>query len=422
MSTVEATRRPHGGESAYFAALAILAMVVGLGAYAFFRQTTEGHVLTGLSDASPWGLYIVGFVFFVGASAGSTVIGLMIHAFGREDYALLGTRAILVGFLSLGAAVTNIAVDVGSIPRMLTLPWVHRNLTSMFFYTSTTYYLFAAILLGELYYTVKLTKGMSTARDKRIAKWLAISAVPFALAVLHAPHGALFAVVKAREFWNNPLLPPHFAVVALVSGTALMILVAVATTYFGKTEIASRETLTHLGGLLALFVAIAGFMDMFDFLVFTYSDNPTGAAAWGVIWGSQLGFSIVHVAGYTLALLILLFKRREVGWLAAAAALAVTAVGAYRYNLVPIGFAEPVLPFLPQEQYWPSRYEIAVSIGIVALIALSYLVLIRVLPMEETGRARWDIGRLLGRRPSRRPISQRARPVSSMGSTRMRMR
>src|SRR3990172_12192338 len=94
-----ATKRPGYGVAAYLGVLAVLAAVVGLGVYAYFKIATVGHVLTGLSDAAPWGLYIVGFIFFVGTSAGSTVIGLLIHAFGRQDYARLGTRAILVGFL-----------------------------------------------------------------------------------------------------------------------------------------------------------------------------------------------------------------------------------------------------------------------------------------------------------------------------------
>ncbi len=397
MATLELAKRPSPSDRAYLGVLTLLTMVVGLAAYAFFRQTSHGHVVTGLNDASPWGVYIAGFIFFVGASAGSTVIGLVIHAFGREDYARLGTRAILIGFLSLAAAMTYIAVDVGSIPRMIQLPWVYHNLTSMFFYTSITYYLFAGILLGELYFAIKLTKGTATAQDRRIAKWLSILAVPFALAVLHAPHGALFAVVKAREFWNNPLLPPHFAVVALVAGAAFMILIAVATNKLGKVEIAGRATLAHMGGLLAFFLVLAAWMDIFDFLVFTYTDNPTGAAAWDMIWGPQLGLSIVHVGGYVLAIVILLFKRRDVAWLTTAALLTVAAIGAYRYNMVTIGFAQPLLPFQEHPQYWPSRYEIATSLGIVALVVLSYLILVRVLPMEETGRARWDVGRLLGR-------------------------
>src|SRR3972149_726626 len=83
-------------------ARALLAAVVGLGVYAYFKVATVGHVLTGLTDASPWGLYIIGFVFFVGASAGSTVIGLMIHAFGRKGYERLGARGDLRGGPSPG--------------------------------------------------------------------------------------------------------------------------------------------------------------------------------------------------------------------------------------------------------------------------------------------------------------------------------
>src|SRR3989304_2264288 len=152
MSAVAATwKRTRTTRSArsYLFLLWILLLVglVAPGLYSFARQTADGHQLTNLGDTAPWGLYIVGFIFFVGASAGSTIVGLMAHAFGRKDYERLAPRGVLVGFLSLVAAVSFIAVDVGRIPRMLALPIVWHNPTSMFFYTSITYYLFALILL-----------------------------------------------------------------------------------------------------------------------------------------------------------------------------------------------------------------------------------------------------------------------------------
>jgi molybdopterin-containing oxidoreductase family membrane subunit len=365
-----------------------LAALVGLGLYGFVVQQVDGHQVTAMADTTPWGLYIAGFVFFVGASAGSTVIGLMVHAFGRKDYEPLATRAILIGFLSLAGAVTNIAVDVGRTERMFLLPWYWHNPTSMFFYTSITYYLFALILLGELYFTVKITRRVATARDRLAAKWLAIAAVPFALAVLHAPHGALFAVIKARGFWNNPLLPPHFAVVALVSGTALVALVAVVTSWLKGRELVSRATLTHMGGLLAFFIALAGFLDFFDWLVFAYSDKAEGVQAWNILFGSNTVLSVIHVAGYVVAFAVLLFVLfRRPAWfvpaLAAASALTLVAVAAYRYNLVVVGQALPLLPVIPRDHYWPSWYELAIGVGIIALIALTYSIAVRVLPLEE---------------------------------------
>lgn len=448
----------------------VLVVLVGQALYSFARQQIDGHNITGLTDTTPWGLYIVGFVFFVGASAGSTVIGLMVHAFGRKDYERLATRAILVGFLSLVAAVTFIVVDVGRTERMFLLPWYWHNPTSMFFYTSITYYLFAAILLAELYYTVKLTRGSTDARDRSMAKWLAIIAVPFALGVVHAPHGALFAIVKARAFWNNPLLPPHFAVVALVSGTALMALVAIATSWLERRELVGTSTLGHMAGLLAFFIVLAGFFDFFDWIVFAYSDKAEGVIAWDILFGSNVvpsliqivGYlvafvfllflltrwrerlvpalaaaavialvavvayrsnlvtvdeqpvpllpfsprdqvlgsnvvlSVLHVAGYFVALVLLLYalaRRREwlVPALAAASAITLVAVAAYRFNLVTVGQAVPLAPFIPRDQYWPTWTEISIAAGIVALIGLSYSILTRALPLEDDAPAHSDV-------------------------------
>ena len=389
MATHAAARRPVTSYSRGFRTWsAVLAVVLLLGLYSFYVQTVEGHYLSGLNDLLPWGLYISGFVFFVGASAGATLIGLLIHAFGRTDYAPLGTRAILIGLLSLMAAVLFITADVGSIPRMMGLPWLYRNFTSMFTYTSLTYYFFGALLLAELYFTIKINQGRATPRDRQWAKWLAIAAVPFALVVVHAPHGALFAVVKAREFWNNPLLPPHFAVVALVTGTAIMILIATLTSFFSRRELVSSSTLSHMGMLLAFFIGAAAFLDFFDFLVFSYSDEPAGNMAWYYLSAANLPFSVLHVGGYIVALAILLLRRgNPTTWVPIAAAVAIVAVAAYRYNLTVVGVSVPLFPFLPAQSYVPSWTEISVAAGIIALVLLAYSVLTRVIPVEEKGAA-----------------------------------
>ncbi|MBM2826296.1 MAG: molybdopterin oxidoreductase, partial [Dehalococcoidia bacterium] len=159
----------------------ILGVLVLLGLYSFYLEYFKGHYLTGLTDVTPWGLYIAGFVFFFGASAGATVIGLMIYAFGREDYRPLGTRALFVSLLSLATSVLFIMVHLGSIPRALLIPWVWNNPTSMFFYTSVTYYIFGLLLLAQLYYAIKVNRAKVSTRESWIQKWLAISTFVFAL-------------------------------------------------------------------------------------------------------------------------------------------------------------------------------------------------------------------------------------------------
>jgi molybdopterin-containing oxidoreductase family membrane subunit len=213
--------------------LAICLVLMAWGLISWVRiMFIEGVGITGSSDLVPWGLYIVGFVFFVGTSAGASLMGLMIHGFGRKDYEPLGTRAILVGFLSLMAAVLFLMSDVGNPIRAGLLPAVLRNPTSMLVYTSMTYAGFAALMLSELFFAVKITLkgGKGGHWDEKMAKVLAIGALLFALMVVHAPHGALFAFLKAREMWNTPLLPAHFVTVALASGIAVMIHITISTT------------------------------------------------------------------------------------------------------------------------------------------------------------------------------------------------
>jgi Fe-S-cluster-containing dehydrogenase component/formate-dependent nitrite reductase membrane component NrfD len=63
------------------------------------------------------------------------------------------------------------------------------------------------------------------------------------LAVLAAVYTAyLFAQAKARDLWQNPLLPPHLAVQAVLAGAAAMLLIAV----WG----AGSDVLTALGWVL----------------------------------------------------------------------------------------------------------------------------------------------------------------------------
>lgn len=367
----------------FYAWIGLLTVIIAVGFVNFIRQTTDGHHLTDLNDAIPWGLYVVGYVFFVGIAAGATIVGLMLHAFGRKDYAPLATRALLVGFFSLCAAVLFIMVDVGSIPRTLKMPWIWRNETSMFTYSSLTYYAFGALMLAGLYYALRITRGEATKSDRNVAKWLAIAMVPFALIVVQAPHGGLFAVARARDFWSNPLLPPHFAVAGLLTGTGVMMCVAVVTSVISGKELVTKKTLAHMGALLGLFIAIVAFMDFFDMLVYQYSDDVAGNEAFHRLWTDGWVLSTLHVGGYIVALGIIILNRgTSAGWLGAAAAIAVVASGAYRFNLVAAGQAPTVLPFLEDVHYSPSWVEISISAGIVALITLGYSVATRVLPLE----------------------------------------
>jgi molybdopterin-containing oxidoreductase family membrane subunit len=382
MATEVISRLPYGVgrfSRGWFVAAAILLTLVGLGAYAFSHQITEGDVIS-----LPWGLYIVGFVFFIGASSGATIIGLLIHAFGREDYAPLGTRALLVGLLALAGGTLFMAVDVGSFPRMMLVPWVWRNFSSMFFYTSISYYIFGLLLLAELYYTVKITRETASARDKNIAKWLAIGTFLFAVWVVQVLDGSLFGAIKASEYWNTHLSVPHFVMAALLSGIAIMILVAIVTSATRGKGLVSKVTLAHMGQLLAFFIAATLFLDLVDILILSYSDTVVSRAAWTLLTGQNVAWFVLNLTTLFAALVILLFKGgRTSQGLFIASSLALVGIVVYRFNVVIVGQLAQILPHVEGASYSPSLVEVLVTLGVVALVLFLYTVLSRVLPMED---------------------------------------
>jgi formate-dependent nitrite reductase membrane component NrfD len=63
----------------------------------------------------------------------------------------------------------------------------------------------------------------SWAGSRSFQSWLMIAGVP--LSILTAVYTAyLFAQAKARDMWQNPLLPPHLLVQALLLGSAVLLL------------------------------------------------------------------------------------------------------------------------------------------------------------------------------------------------------
>lgn len=76
--------------------------------------------------------------------------------------------------------------------------------------------------------------------------WLAIVGGPLAAAAA-AYTGYLFAQAKARDLWQNPLLPPHFLIQAALAGAAALIPVAM---WFQPALI--RPLLWMLGGAILL--------------------------------------------------------------------------------------------------------------------------------------------------------------------------
>ena len=361
-----------------------LGILIIIGLYAVYQQEVQGHHITGISKQVPWGLYIAAFAFFVGISAGATIIGLLIHGFDKKEFKPIGIRAILVGIVSLLAAIIFVMVDIGMPFRALKIPWLLHNTSSMFFISSTSYYLFMIILIVELILGMKILKGKASKKEKKIAKWIGILAVPYALLVVHMVTGFIFGVIKTREYWNTSLLPLHFIMSALASGTAVILLMVLISKYTHRIKKIIRfKAISFLGRLLLVFIGITLLFDLADVVVLKYSEHPEGVEAWNILTTRHLDIFLINVLGLVLAFFLLWFgNKKNRLLLSVASALVLIAVGAYRYNLVIVPQEVPLLPGIDTVQYTPTIYEFMIFFGVVALAMLIYSVVTSVLRLD----------------------------------------
>jgi molybdopterin-containing oxidoreductase family membrane subunit len=333
----------------FYVFVLILTVLVVWGMSNYLSMYMTGHGMSGLSDVVPWGIYISALAFFIGASAGATMVGLLIYGFGLHEYKPMGTRAILLALFCIFGATQFVMVDVGDPIRAMKVPWILRNPTSMFFISSSSYFGFMTLLSAELYYSLKVTLGHGGDRAKKMAKWLGILAVPYALIVVHTFTGTIFGVVKAREAWNSPMLPVHFVVSALASGFALVVLVTIISSKIEKREIVTKETLDHMGKLLAYFIGATLFLDFTDYLILLYSKTIEGMETWDILIHRYVHLFSLNIIGMVIALIILLY----------------------------------IYPELGELHYRPTMPEISVALGLVALVMLLYTVFSRLLPVEK---------------------------------------
>ncbi len=380
MNTQEAAKPP-----ASKVWMGILGALVLLGLCYFIISLIIGDEWYGINDSAPWGIFIVGMILLLGISIGSTVVGALINAFGKDELAPLAMRALIVGLVTLAGATLFVAADVGNIFRTVLVPFIWQNPSSMFFWTSLTYYIFGILLIVSLVYTARVAKGDADEKDKKRVKTLSIITALFAILLVAGIDGSLFAVNRTREFWNHASLPVHFADVSILSGVAVMLLIGIGLSKSGRGELVSKKALKTLAYILLATLTIAAFFDVYEALVMRYSDTMSSDQAWKLIWGGNLPLTILHIGGYLVAFLILITQkgREETSKMKVAAIATLVGVVAWRYTFVTTGLFIPLLPFLRGDTYVPTWPEFVIVAGIFAAVLLGYQILVRSLPTEE---------------------------------------
>ncbi|MGP8206297.1 MAG: NrfD/PsrC family molybdoenzyme membrane anchor subunit [Acidimicrobiales bacterium] len=363
----------------------LLGAAAAFGLAAWIYELEKGLAATGMRDVVSWGMYIFTFAFFIGLSAGGLIMASSAEVFGIKALKPLSRLGVLSAAACVSVAALMIIPDLGRPDRILNI-FVHPNWTSPLIWDIliiSIYFIFSVVDLAVLHqYATVPTKLRRTARA------LAYIGLPTAV-LLHSVTAWIFGLQIARTWWNTSLMAPLFVVSAILSGTALVTLLALSAERWGRFTLPA-DTRRWLRG----FITVALIIDLFfvgcDYVTVLWGNVPADRSALNLVlpggpwswtfWGEW-------IVGGVLPLMLLLVPRlRKIpGSLGLAAFLAIVGVFVFRIELVVIGFINPLTQFPPGNavgtynstttsfqlvgHYAPTWVEYGIVIGLVALFA-----------------------------------------------------
>lgn len=386
----------------------------GIGLVGLIQRITDGHQMANYGSYVPWGLWVAGYVYLIGLSAGAFLLSTLVYVFGVKRLEKIGKLALFTALVTLFGAMLLVWVDLGHPMRAWRLI-IRSNFSSVMGWMAWFYSAYFLLILVELWFAMRgdlaacaeepglkgrvcrfLTFGrrnvdaVATERDRRILRVLGSIGVPLAVA-FHGGVGALFGVVGARPFWHGGLTPIVFLIGALASGGALLaFLTAIWGPGRGSEE--HRSAVFFLGQIVLGLVAFDLLLEWAEFSTGLFSSVPSltesiRTVLFGPYWWA---FWIVHIVlGTVLPIGLLLFRRKSVNAVAWAGALVAFTFLTVRLNIVLPGLAVEELEGLKSAftgpglsfDYVPSVGEWLVLVWAVSLAGLVFLSGYRILPI-----------------------------------------
>jgi molybdopterin-containing oxidoreductase family membrane subunit len=378
-------RTPEHGRLPFRAAGGVLALLVLLGVSAWIYQLTQGLIATGMRDVVSWGLYIFTFAFFVGLSAGGLIMASGAEVFGVKALRPLARLGVLTAAASVAIAAMTIIPDLGRPERIFNL-LLHPRWSSPLIWDVVIiicYFVFAVVDLWVL------AGRRPSSQKAKILRVLAYFGLPMAV-LLHSITAWIFGLQISRPWWNTALMAPLFVTSAILSGTALVALVALAAHRFDRLHVPD-ETWRAVCGLMAAAIAVDLFLVGSDYVTLLWGNVPRERAALDLILpgGSwQWLFWLEWVVGGLVPFVLLVVPRfkARLSLVAAASVLVLVGVYAFRIELVVGGMIKPLLHLPPgiavgtykvtqtsfqfTGVYHPTWVEYSIVVGLMGLLAL----------------------------------------------------
>ena len=379
-------------------AIGVSAVVTVIGLVLWAMQLSGGMVQTAMRNLDSWGLYITGFMFFVGLSAGGLIISSVPKAFGIAGFGGISKVAVFSSIACTVCAIGLVVVDMGQPFRVWEL-FVYSNMGSPLMWDIIVLATYLILSCVYLWAQLRAERGQMSAVALRV-----ISVVALVCAVLvHSVTAWIFGLQQGREMWHTALLAPWFVSSALVCGTALVMTVAIALRRAGYLEL-DQSYMVKLAKLLGAFVMVDLYFFGCDLLTEAFPGGSGAEVVAMLATGPLAPYFWTEIAGCAACAVICFVPAlRTNTLLVIGSLLAILGIFCKRVQLLVGGFQIANLDYagpLTSMQhtawdsglsgiyggmvYWPTPLEFGVTLGVVALGFLIFFLGLKFLPLRPS--------------------------------------
>ncbi|MCX6829639.1 MAG: Ni/Fe-hydrogenase cytochrome b subunit, partial [candidate division Zixibacteria bacterium] len=354
---------------------------------------------TNLTDQYPWGLWIaVDVASGVALAAGGFTTAALVEIFHKEKYHVVVRPALLTAMLGYTFVVIGLLADLGRYYNvwhpMLPSMWQGNSVLfevgiCVMIYLTVLYIEFVPIAVERIKGRVKLPgvpavfnrlgeTALSLA-DKTLGRFIFLFIIAgVVLSCLHQSSlGTLMVIAptKMHPLWYTPISPLLFLLSAIAVGFPMVIFESIlASRSFGlKPEKRILSSLARYTPILLGVYLVAKVVDL------------TIREAWPyLLEGSfrSLMYIIEISLGVILPIILLSIKkvRESVRGLFVSATLVILGVAFNRINVFLVAYQPPYA----EKSYFPSPYEVLVTIGLISALVLVYRLVVMNFPVIST--------------------------------------
>ncbi len=336
-----------------------------LGIIVWVVQLQQGIGVTSQSNFSPWGLYIAGFIFFMGLSAGSLVLAALPVLFALPKFRPYAKLSAFVALISLIVGGLFILVDIGKPERLWRIVRYAELGSPMLWDLLLT----VVYLVVSTVYLRRLMQAKGNSNEG--LKLLALLA--FLAGLADGITAFVFATQVGREYWFSAVQPMAFFTAALASAGAVMLVLMVV---LKRSEYVSLECcdLNPIAGLTAVAVGLNLLLVASELITMAFTRSASALELVNVMLSTPLFWVEVMAGVATMVFLLLPAARSNPGWLAGGGGLALVHLVAKRIVFVQMGFAIPNITYpgvvIDAGASAPTVVEWAVVLGLAGLFGL----------------------------------------------------